>query len=695
MDNFGMCGLLINGTPLDTYEGAALLDYSVGETSIKNETFQGINRSTWHLLKSIYGLRKITLTIVFTGPTRRAVTLQRSKLNGALFGASELYISDDGFFYDVTVESCGPEILVGEGEREVKIKSEYTFTGTRRDALVSETIPGGEKIFCKSTMPFTDARLKTTVGGTQPRTFSGPVVTFEKSPTNVLNWLSAEINPVQNLNGYDNPWPAGGGKNILPYPYSAASGTYNGVAITVNNDGTVNFSGTASGTAFFNLRSIAGKFMLKAGSYVVSGQVSGSVIVVGRASDNTAIGSTNINNGQFSISEDTEVFAFIQINSGNSVNGVAKPMIRLSSVADSTFAPYANICPISGWTGATVTRTGKNLWNPSFFTDNGFTENSGVYSGSSSDLNGVVLSIPPTDRAVMSLEYKGATTSRAGYFKFVYSDGSNNYPIDCKEDVWTTKTAVSTNGKTVIGIIFGRNNAVNMEVRNFQLELGSTVSSYETYQGQTYNIDLDGTRYGGTLDVTTGKLTVDRVMADLGDFTWQKTTAIDSIVMFRTAENTTSLNTNYHLNGLCSDYTVYGGNYSNGINGVAHNNNSMWLNSTYWGTGYLRWIVRDDRYADADEATFKTAVTGVKVVYPLATPIEVDLTPTEITLFAGENNLFSDANGNLELTYLADGNASEIEALNILLGGQYSNNHGEDDPTDREALNILLGGNER
>ena len=70
MDNFGMCGLLINGTPLDTYGGAALLDYSVGETAIKNETFQGINRSTWHLLKSIYGVLQIKLTIVFTGPSR-------------------------------------------------------------------------------------------------------------------------------------------------------------------------------------------------------------------------------------------------------------------------------------------------------------------------------------------------------------------------------------------------------------------------------------------------------------------------------------------------------------------------------------------------------------------------------------------------------------------------------------------------
>ena len=64
-------------------------------------------------------------------------------------------------------------------------------------------------------------------------------------------------------------------------------------------------------------------------------------------------------------------------------------------------------------------------------------------------------------------------------------------------------------------------------------------------------------------------------------------------------------------------------------------------------------------------------------------------------VFARKERDFGGREVYFELTYLADGNVSEIEALNILLGGQYSNNHGEDEPTDREALNILLGGNER
>lgn len=164
MDQFGMCDLLINGIPLTTYGGAALLDYSIGETSIKNESFQGVNRSNWHLLKSIFGTRPLELTIVFTGKTRREASLQRSKLNGMFFGRCEIFISDDGFFYDVMCESCGAETLIGESEQEAKIQSKYRFRGIRRDRLSAETVPAGTAVYCYSTMPFTDCRLSVTVG---------------------------------------------------------------------------------------------------------------------------------------------------------------------------------------------------------------------------------------------------------------------------------------------------------------------------------------------------------------------------------------------------------------------------------------------------------------------------------------------------------------------------------------------------
>ncbi len=43
---------------------------------------------------------------------------------------------------------------------------------------------------------------------------------------------------------------------------------------------------------------------------------------------------------------------------------------------------------------------------------------------------------------------------------------------------------------------------------DIQIELGSTATEYEPYEGDTFNTELGRTVYGGTLDLTTGELTV-------------------------------------------------------------------------------------------------------------------------------------------------------------------------------------------
>ena len=140
------------------------IEFSVGETGLKNDTFQGVNRTSWSLLKAMFTRRTIKLTLVFTGPDLHSVKVLRSKLNSVLFGRSELYITEDGFYYDVVCNSLGAEVLVGIGNATAQIKAEYTFEGVRRGPLKTETIAGGSSFWCESTMPFTDCRLTVTVG---------------------------------------------------------------------------------------------------------------------------------------------------------------------------------------------------------------------------------------------------------------------------------------------------------------------------------------------------------------------------------------------------------------------------------------------------------------------------------------------------------------------------------------------------
>ncbi|MBQ5757790.1 MAG: hypothetical protein IIV93_04665, partial [Clostridia bacterium] len=66
---------------------------------------------------------------------------------------------------------------------------------------------------------------------------SGSIASFSDGSASPVTALSVAIDPVQDLHGYDNPWPAGGGKNLLKPPSSGA--TINGVTFTVNSDGTI------------------------------------------------------------------------------------------------------------------------------------------------------------------------------------------------------------------------------------------------------------------------------------------------------------------------------------------------------------------------------------------------------------------------------------------------------------------------
>lgn len=150
---------VVNGKPLATYGGAALLDYSIGETEVSPATFHGVNRTNFNLLRNFFGLRDIALTIVFEAEDLRQAKLNRSALNGALFGKSEIFIPDDGFYYDVICTSTGAEELIGIGNRSAQIKSLYQFSGIRHDALKTVTLPVGKTIYCLSTMPVTDCRL--------------------------------------------------------------------------------------------------------------------------------------------------------------------------------------------------------------------------------------------------------------------------------------------------------------------------------------------------------------------------------------------------------------------------------------------------------------------------------------------------------------------------------------------------------
>lgn len=146
-----------------------------------------------------------------------------------------------------------------------------------------------------------------------------------------------------------------------------------------------------------------------------------------------------------------------------------------------------------------------------------------------------------------------------------------------------------------------------------------------------------GTVYAGTLDVMTGKLTVTHAIIDLGTLDWSLSVAERSV--FRTDVTGRKYSTTEI--GFCSGYTFYG----NATLSVMQNN----LPDMEFGFQITkRFIcVRDMRYTDA--AAFKTAVSGIMLVYPVTSPSEYDLTPLEIATVTGQNSISADC-GDMTVT---------------------------------------------
>ena len=465
------------------------------------------------------------------------------------------------------------------------------------------------------------------------------IASFTDGANNVpVKSLSAAITPIQNLNGQSSPYPAGGGKNKLKVELT--SDTTNQVTFTVNADGTISLSGTANA---LTVRQINQSVTLPAGTYTVSGCPSGG----GNSSYSLRVGNVIVdetgNGATFTLNAETTTSVSLIIRNGVNVTGkVFKPMICLSTATDPTvFAPYSNICPISGHTEVNVTRTGKNLL-------------SGIYAGQISSTTGQestgTLPICAPIKVKPSTAYTLSPTATNGAVRFFEYDANGNFI----KTATASGTAITggykvtyTTSATTAYLRFQSTATIIPFDGSYQLEEGSTATAYEPF-GTVYPISLGQTVYGGTLNVTTGVLTIDRAMVDLGELTWNKISP-----RFYSAFSTTAANcpkapendSSYVANAICSQYSVTNRLHIEAVN------NSFSIHNAGAST-YL--TIVDSRYTSGDAAAFKTAMSGVQLVYELATPTTVQLTPTEVTTLLGQNNIWADTGDITEVTIRCD-----------------------------------------
>ena len=156
--------------------------------------------------------------------------------------------------------------------------------------------------------------------------------------------------------------------------------------------------------------------------------------------------------------------------------------------------------------------------------------------------------------------------------------------------------------------------------------------------------DVAGTVYGGYVDLVSGVLVAE----------WAE-------AIFDGTENW-----NVYSNGPTTNLCYYRGQFGKklGIANVKCNKLDLYTNKLWDSTAYYKISGHPTRktiYITAG-SELSGGVTEfqqwlsenpVTVTYELATPITYQLTPQTIAMLAGTNNVWSNANGNVELTYYA------------------------------------------
>ena len=189
-----------------------------------------------------------------------------------------------------------------------------------------------------------------------------------------------------------------------------------------------------------------------------------------------------------------------------------------STLPDS-WTPYSNICPISGWDEAVVTRTGKNLLDKSQEVKSWFISSDKVTNSA----NGKSVICPCKPNKTYTISKLAGQRFAVGYTKTTPAVGVDVYGTITNNS--GNSITITTGDNAVYLFIYFYNGSYDTvteaEILNsLQVELGTSVSTYEPYRGTSVTISLDGTRYGGVIDVLTGEMTVTHGDVDLCEYDW-------------------------------------------------------------------------------------------------------------------------------------------------------------------------------
>ena len=518
----------------------------------------------------------------------------------------------DGFSPIVTVTKSG---------------SAATITITDKNGTTTATVSDGE---------VTQEQLDTKAPAVTETTESSAIANFPDGADDMpLHNILAEINPVQDLT-YGDPYPAGGGVN--KFDGSAVTTTHSsnwGIDwnATTNVLTITQKTSYTTGTPTFSLN-------LPSGTYVVSYQSISETGKISLYTDGSWVKSLN-NGVTFTLdSTKTNEIRFANVT-------VTKFQLESGSTATAYF-PYSNICPISGWTGCNVTRTGKNLC-PKFTsgTSSGLTytvSDNGEVTVTGTNTGTAFFSIPFTLKAG-TYTLNGAPTGGQLTIRSANGGGAPSSAFSGTFDDFGSGATFTVSETASAWLNIRSVAGTHNDIYKPMIRLASdTDNTYEPYQSNTVTLSWQteaGTVYGGTIDVATGLLTV----------TWAMITINGS--------------TSLQVNGATANTSKFGVFVTGKANGKTNILSNLFAYPVGVidavgvvigrdGNNFVEFSLPHDvaQTKAAGQAWF--ADNPTQLCYELATPQTYQLTPQEVLhALYGVNNVWADT-GNVSVTYPAD-----------------------------------------
>lgn len=648
---------LINGDEVDSYyAGYRLPECEIRETG--DNLLISDNAPSAKLMPE-------QLDIINTALSACLTAVQQSESNVSHYPKIE---HDEWFVWDadaaqyvstgVVATGIGKQGEKGDGISNVVLNPDYTLTVTftNGDNYTSPSIRGvqgeqGEKGEKGDAGDVNSEQLAAAIQALLPiETVNGSIVTVTDSALEQPEEINVQINPLQNLNGYDTAWGPRTTRNKCPIAngeftsngkicdLSLSEGTYMMSCGLTRNGAAVNrcafylryADGTDSGWRYMSPGDINIRQALNT-AFIAEKPVTGLYFYASETGYNASI-------------DNTIFLSKIQIEEG-------------STATD--YIPYSNVCPIHSWSGVNITKAAsKNLANVTLtsMTDGGVTFS--VNQDKTINIAGTITSLKnkaylDEKRIIKAGKYILSRTSKAATVRLRTYDMDSNeleryylygnsqelaisitLDMDCWYDIY-----VRAPGEIGDSIDF------NIGV---QLQLESNADmTYAPCQNEicTINFPSENTVYSGKLNVKTGELTV------LGQLWTLPVSLFDSI--------------NSSFIGYSARYGVFIRNlhYYDNItriyvgNSVPCNAAVCVINNPTSATTQLRTTFKGS-WTSVEE--FRAALVALEETGEVMTyygdynnPITFQLTPQEITTLLGTNTFYADA-GDISITYRAD-----------------------------------------